>query len=253
MQRFPLGDWQAEQLRLTVFAVPDATVPFSEWWEAVTEGEPDETTMNPKRRSGVIQGAFGPGKLILRLSPDRIDWVLAPPQPDMDEATELPTLGPVLEMAGHFSAIAEKWLIRDDLPAIARVAFGAVLIHPEADHRTGYLRLPDYVPVPVDPESSDFFYQITLPPVPSATGIEGLRLNRLSKWSVVAMNLAALTFMGEAVQAQSLLKSFALRLELDMNTVPSFPGPIPHERLVDLYRELVSTGQGIATNGVVPQ
>lgn len=219
MPRFPLADWHAEQARLTVFPMPDATTRSAEWWQLVTETQPDETTMNPKKGSWLIQGAFDPGKLILRLEPDRIDWVLAPPERDSDELAavrDFPTLGPAMEMTNAFSAIVEKWLTRDDLPAVGRMAFGAVLMHPEADRQTGYQRLPDYVPVQVHPESTDFFYQINLPPMPSTTGIEGLRLNRLSKWHVVALNLAALTFTEPAVQARLVRKRFALRLELDI-------------------------------------
>ena len=253
MSRFPLADWQAEHARLTVFPMPDASTRSAEWWQAVTDGQPDETTTNPKKGSALIQGAFEPGRLILKLEPDRIDWVLAPPESDMDElaaAREFPTLGPAMEMVDAFSAIAEKWLTGDDLPAIARIAFGAVLKHPEPDRQAGYRRLPDYVPVIVDPESSDFHYQINLPPVPSATGIEGLRLNRLSKWSVAA--LQSFRFTGAAVQAQP-VGAFALRLEWDINTAAAFAGPIPHAQLVDIYRELVAASRSIAANGVVTQ
>ena len=158
-------------------------------------------------------------------------------------------LGPAMEIVDAFSAIAEKWLTRDDLPAVARIAFGVVLEHPEADRQAGYRRLPDYVPVKVDPESSDFHYQINLPPVPSATGIEGLSLNRLSKWGVAGR--MSFRFTGMAVQAQPGTEAFALRLERDINTVADFAGRIPHARLVDIYRELVAAGRAIAANGVV--
>ena len=255
MPRFPLADWQAEHARLTVFPMPEATTRSAEWWQTVTDRQPDETTMNPKKGSAVIQGALDPGQLILRLEPDRIDWVLRPPERDIDDLAatrEFPTLGPAMETVNAFSAIAEKWLARDDLPAIARIALGAVLIHPDADSQTAHLRLPDYVPVRVDPGSSDFLYQINLPRVPSATGLEGLRLNRLSKWSVAAFKGVVFRQTGTAVQAQAVHEVFALRLELDINTAPDFAGPIPHARLIEIYRELVAAGRAIATNGVTP-
>lgn len=257
MPRFPPAEWQAEQARLTVFPMPEATTRSAEWWQTVTDRQPDETTMNPKKGSALIQGALDPGKLILKLEPDRIDWVLAPSERDMEEVAvtrEFPTLGPAMELVNAFSAIAEKWLVRDDLPAIARIAFGAVLIHPEPDRQTGYLRLPEYLPVKVNPESSDFLYQINLPPVAGETGIEGLRLNRLSRWSVAAFKVAAFRVTDMAVQAaRSVSDMFALRVELDINTAPDFAGPIPHVRLIDVYRELVAAGRTIATNGVVTQ
>src|SRR5436309_2365399 len=131
MPRFPPTDWQAEHVRLTIFPMPDATARSVEWWQTVTGLQPDETTINPKKGSALIQGVFDPGRLILRLEPDRIDWVFAPPEPEMDELVtfhEIPTLGPAMERLDAFSAIVENWLAQDDLPAIARMAFGAVLI-----------------------------------------------------------------------------------------------------------------------------
>ena len=256
MPRLSLADWQAENARLTVFPMLDATTRSTEWWQTVTESQPDETRTNPKKGSALIQGALDPGRLILKLEPDRIDWVLSPAELDIEElaeAGEPPTLGPAKEIVDAFSAIAEKWLTRDDLPAIARMAFGAVLNHPETDRQAGYLRLPDYVPVQVNPESSDFLYQINLPPVPSATGIEDLLLNRLSKWSVATLQAVSLRLTGTMVQAQAAPKGFALRLELDINTVSAFAGPIPHARLVETYRELAAAGLAIATDGVVTQ
>jgi hypothetical protein len=254
MPRLPFADWQGQLARLTVFPSQDAITRSAEWWQAATDDQPDETTMNPKKGSGQIQGAFGQGKLILNLEPDRIDWLLAPADREMGEQTngEFPTLGPATEMVNTFSAIAEKWLTQDSLPAIARIAFGAVLLHPEADRRAGYLRLPDYVPVQVNPESSDFLYQINPPPVASETGIEGLHLNRLSKWSVVTLQSFAFKMSATGVTAQRADPQVtALRLELDINTVPAFAGPFPHARLVHVFRELVAAGRAIATDGVV--
>ncbi len=259
MPRFPVADWQAQQVRLTIFPTPDAATRFADWfkadwWQMVTDNQPDEITTNPKQGSGLVQGSFGTGKLILRFGTDRIDWLFVTPENDLGEgieAAEFPTLGPGMEMIGSFSAAAEKWLRRGDLPPIARIAFGAHLMHREEDRRAGYLRLPNYVPVQVDPESSDFLYQINLPPAQSFTGIEGLQLNRLNKWSVAGFALVALTMAGKVVQAQASPRVFALRLELDINTTPSFAGPIPQERLFEVFGELVGSGCSIATNGVV--
>ena len=256
MPRLPLADWRTEQCRLTVFPMPDAGTRTSEWWEAVTDGKPDEATMSPKKGSGLIHGVLGPGKLILKLEPDRIDWLLTPQDPDLEalaEQPEFPTFGPAVEMLELFSGVAEKWLALEDIPAVGRMAFGAILVHPEMDRRAGYLRLPDYLPVQADPESSDFLYQINLPPVASATGLDGLRLNRLSRWSVARFKLIALRFTGATVAERAFPEPFALRIELDINTAPEFTGPIPSARLVEVYRELVGAARTIATNGVVPQ
>lgn len=85
MPRFPLADWRAEQYRLTVFPMPDAALRSPEWWAAIAEDQPDQATVNPKKGTGLITGAFGDGRLILKLEPDRIDWVLAPKEADFNE------------------------------------------------------------------------------------------------------------------------------------------------------------------------
>jgi hypothetical protein len=255
MPRLPLADWAADQVRLTVFPMPGGRVPSDEWWQYVTDSEPDEITINPKTRSGVIQGSWGPGKLILKTEPERIDWILVPADQDLAEfaaVNEFPSLGSACEAIARFSVIAERWLGREDIPDLARIAFGATFVHPEPDRRTGYLRLPDYLPVRVDPESSDFLYQINLPRLDSRSGVEGLRLNRLSKWGVAGHKLVSVVAPAQG-QIQTSPTVFATRVELDVNTVPDFPGPISRAHLVDLYRELVSAGQSVVANGVIPE
>lgn len=256
MLRFPSSDWRPEQLRLTVFPMPGATARLLEWWESVTGSSPDETTSNPKKGSALVVGSFGSNKLVLRLEPDRIDWLFAPPAPELEglpAEPQFPTIGPLVEALGTFSGIAESWLGRNDLPDVGRIAFGAVLTHHEPDRRSGYLRLPDYVPVRIDPASSDFLYQINIP-VASGTGIDGLQINRLSKWSVAALKYFAARFTGAAVAQHPVPEPvFALRLELDINTSPGFEGPLPRGRLVEIYRELVSLGSEIAAEGILPR
>src|SRR5213594_4297678 len=126
MPRLQLAEWQAQQCRLTVFPIPDATARSPQWWEQVTNSEPDENVQNPKKGSGVITGSFGPGKLILKLEPVRIDWELIPPEPDLNEgAPDIPILGATTDMFDQFSVVAERWLSRNDLPTVGRMAFGA--------------------------------------------------------------------------------------------------------------------------------
>ena len=125
------------------------------------------------------------------------------------------------------------------------MAFGAVLTHNEQDRASAYLRLSDYVPLTLDPESSDFLYQINLP-VQSQTGIEGLRINRLSKWGATMSNTIAIVSGAARVVATPV---FAIRLELDINTAPEI-GAIPQERRIEIFRELVQLGQEIADRGI---
>jgi hypothetical protein len=244
MPRFPLADWQAEQIRLTVFAMSEVQTE-QQWWEDIAHSEPDDVNLSPRRRSASIQGAYGPGTLALRIELGRVDWLLVPSQAAIGESittSELPSLGAALNAFETFSGAVERWLARDDLPVVGRIAFGSTLIHPEASRNDAYARVPDYVPVQLPPESSDFLFQINRPQR-SATGIDGLTINRLSKWYVVQLMIVPSAVAHPPETA-------SLRVELDINTAPTFPGPIPRERLVELYRELFSEGMRVAADGV---
>lgn len=251
MPRFPPSDWLVGHFRLTAFPVPGAIARSLEWWDAASGSLPDETTSNPKKGSSIVSGSFGPGKLVLRLEPDRVDWLLIPADILDAEASLISpafvNIGSLTETLATFSEIAEQWLARHDVPEVGRLAFGAVLRHPEADRRSGYLRLPNYVPVQVDPESSDFLYQINLP-ITSTVGINGLQINRLTKWSITALKLLALASTGATIAPEP---TYAFSLELDINTDPTFGSPLPKARLVALYQELTDLGGQIATEGIV--
>jgi hypothetical protein len=253
MPPYPFAEWITEQVRLTVFPLPGATGRFpDQWWQAIVGAQPDQTVANPRIGSTSLTGTFGSGKLILKIEPDRIDWLLVPPDPDPGaQLGDFPTIGPVTENLGVFSDVVERWLSRPDMPETGRVAFGAVLKHTEADRRSGYIRLSDYLPIRVDPDSTDFFFQINVPT--DSRTIDGLRINRLSKWSIAA--LAHISFalrLGGAAVAPGTpaMIAHALRLELDINTAPEFPGPLPRARLIEIYRELLTTGQQIVTEGL---
>jgi hypothetical protein len=119
------------------------------------------------------------------------------------------------------------------------------------DRRSAYIELRDYIPVEIDPDSTDILYQINLPTAESKT-IPGLGLNRLSKWLVTQHSFISvpLGFAGGVPVTQG-PTSPTIRLELDINTLPAFEQAIPKESLVSVYRELVDAGRNIASNGVI--
>src|SRR6266481_9426106 len=166
MPPYPFAEWFAEQVRLTVFPLPGAANPNPEhWWEAIVAAPPDESTANPKMGLRTLTGTFHAGKLILKVALDRIDWLFVPQDPDpaVGLSGEFLSIGPMAENLELFSAIAERWLSQRDIPDLVRIAFGAVARHPEPDRRSAYLRLPDYLPLRIDPESTDFSLQINVP------------------------------------------------------------------------------------------
>jgi len=254
MSRLPLTDLRAEHYRLTLFPTTAGVTPPNArvWWQTIVGVEPEEGTF--KGGSGAFSGPLGERKLVLRVEPARVDWILSPTdQEDLEQALaqgDYPNIGAMPEALEAFSGIVERFLALPVLPDIARMAFGAVLLHGEPNRRTGYERLPNYVPIEVDPEWSDFLFQVNKPGV-SHSGIDGLEINRLSKWTIGAYQLTRVQFTGGGILPQtSPHRVYLFRLELDINTPPTLPGPLPRERLIDVYRELVTYGRQIAADGV---
>ena len=240
----PLDQWETEQLRLSVFQSTGGAAIPSEWWEALAGSPPDESTSNPKRGSATVSGVLDSRKLVLGVELDRIDWLLLPE--DQLAPNQVPSIGKPQEALASFSTLIESWLQRDDVPDVVRMAFGAVLHHPEVDHNAGYGRLPEYVPAEVDLETTDFLYQINQPKA-TETDIRDLIINRLSKWSVALLRVVAVTPIGPQVTWPDV---HTLRVELDINTAATFRGPLPRQRLVGVFRELVAFGVETVEHGV---
>lgn len=252
MARFEVDDWSAGQLRLTAFLGARAGGGAEQLWESVVGGSPDESTSNPKKGASQASGAHEAAKLVLRLEPERLDWLFVPEDldPESPPADPFFSVGPWVPAIDTFGRVAEKWLQRADLPPIERMAFGSVLLHREPTREAAYERLGDYLPIKPGLDSSDFLYQINHPAA-STTGIPDLRVNRLSKWSAGVFRTIgfALTPGRGPTAAVEHAAAYALRVELDINTAPDFQGPIPANRLLDVYRELVAFGREIAVSG----
>ena len=256
MPPFPLTEWRPEHLRLTAFPLPGSNLPSLNWWQQVTGTEPDARNEEPKKGAAEISGSLGERKLVLSFQPERIDWRLVPLDLDPDnlgEGLEFLNIGLFPDARETFIGICQRWFAQTDLPDFGRLAVGAVLNHPEVSRDAGYGRLPEYLPVQNKDNSSDFVYQLNVP-APSGTGIEGLRINRLSKWSVVVMRRLGFQLTIGGATAAPLLQTaqpiHALRLELDINTAAGFEGALPKARLSDILGELVNCASEVASNGV---
>jgi hypothetical protein len=147
-----------------------------------------------------------------------------------------------------------RWLSDSQIPAVTRLAFGAVIVYPVQDRETGYQVLNPYLPsVDVDPDGAfDFLYQINRPR-DSSTGIESLRVNRLSRWSVVQQVYTTFELGARPGRVLALSpQQLACRLELDINTTSDFSGILPADKLPDLFQELVDLGEEIIAKGELP-
>src|SRR5690348_12344797 len=102
MPRFSLAEWQAEQARATAFPMTDVSAALQQWWRDVVRSEPDDVIVTSKKHSGSVQGTYGPGTLVLKTEPGRVDWLLVPAEAAVQEsvpAGELPSLGAAVKTA----------------------------------------------------------------------------------------------------------------------------------------------------------
>ena len=243
-----LDAWQAEILRLTMFRNPGDLSGRSVRWESIGGTEPEMQSSKPKQGERLESGPFEGGKLLLQVQPDRIDWLYVP-----DRAKESETEPPESFLASidRFSKPMNRWL--HDYPSAPRIAFGAVLNLPVKDREEGYSRISEFLPFSVDAEaSSDFLYQINR--FRESKTIQGLRINRLSKWSVgiLMMQMVHFSTPDRGVTLFPEGDRHRCRIELDINTQPGFPEVISGDGLPALFAELVHLGKEIVREGDIP-
>lgn len=237
-------DWQAESVRATAFPSPGSGPhDNSTWWETIVGEPPENRISQPK--VGVLQeqGHFSNGMLTLISQPSRIDWLFTQTNPSE-------TSWSLEECVGIFQPVIERWLI--SAPGVQRLAFGAVLRLPVDDRKQGYEALSGFLHnVKLDPEgSSEFLFQINRPR--KSETIEGLSINRLSKWSVALLHQATYSVQPPQAAPFELMsheESAFCRLELDVNTMPDVDGELSAEILAQIFDELVTLGKEIASKG----
>lgn len=240
--------WEVTTLRLTCFLSPRADVGDVEWWKEIVGQVPEKEVKLPRRGSKKQEGPFGEGKLILSIKFNRIDWVFTVnPNEDPDDPT-MPSLGLFTQTLALFQSMMERWLHK--APQTQRLAFGAVLISPVSDRVSGYEKLQVLLPsVQLDSQgSSEFLYRINRPRL--SNKIEGLSINRLSKWAVESWNYMEMSL---PLQLDSPIQQgqqhFACSLELDINTSVEFQTDLPTDQVPAVFSELISLGMEISEKG----
>jgi len=247
MSKIDKSDWLAESLRLTVFTTAEpALADLSGSWKALIGDEPDTVEAKPKDRVLKESGPFREAFLTFRHLPQRIDWILRPSEV-VSETWR--TIGAFADETLPFIELMKKWLAAS--PEIQRLAFGAVLMDLVSDHDEGYTKVSAYLPFNVDLGARNFMYQINRRRG-SRLGVPGLEINRLSKWSCAELRTAQLV-IGETTMVNDDSPSrVAVRLEVDINTVPEYPNPLDPGNLADLFGECVDLGAEIAEKGDIP-
>lgn len=241
----PISSWHPQLLRFTAF--PKAPIDNAElgWWKNTVGSPPENVSSNARIELRQEEGETKLGHLVLAILPMRIDWLLP------EELEKPETLTPD-ESLNEFHAYVERWL--EMAPIMQRLAFGAVIEVPMQNRPSGYRQLSPYLPfVQIDADaSSDFLYQINRPR-DSTSGIQGLRINRLSKWSVsVKVSSVAPVIAGQQeLRIVPTREKYACRLELDINSVPQSEIEFSKEAAATVVRELLVLGLEIASKGDV--
>jgi len=149
--------------------------------------------------------------------------------------------------------MVSQWFSLPSCPPLRRFAFGAVLFQFVEDREDGYRQISAYLPaVKLDAKgSSDFSYQINRPR-DSRSGVPGLQVNRLCRWSVAQLMHAQVSLSDAGVQKTELGSHFACRLEMDINTSAEFRGELSPEQSKIVFGELLELGAEIAQQGDIP-
>ena len=239
----PSDDWRVEMLRLTAFPTAGESSAVAKTCWSVLFGVPYETATEDVRK-GITQlrGRIDDALMVVTRNPVTLE--LRQLAGDPAEPLTLDALSPYSQAVPPFVRYAMRWFVSVDCPNLRRLAFGAILLKPVPSQKSGYEMLNGYLPsVTVDPESCDLLYQINRRR-PSAV-VDGLRLNRLSQWSM--QQARSLTVSSDGAIAHG-LEEFACRVELDINSVSSLD-PLPADGLSHLFKELEMLASEIARDG----
>lgn len=244
--------WRVNTLRLTVFPgqnaeIPDAGQPT--WWSQLVGEAPSNRNFQPKKALFQESGPFNDGELKLNVTPIRIDWKLTPVL-DEEDLDILPTISNFEECVASFCELMTRWFAVENSFPVKRLAFGAILFDMVDNREEGYRRLAGYLPaVKINSENSaDFLYQINRPRI-STTEVQGLSINRLTKWAVAQGQVRAYSLLPNLTVFSPGAGQFACMLELDLSTDNDFIGELPNQQLSPIFNELVQLGLEISQQG----
>ncbi|MCY3947416.1 MAG: hypothetical protein OXF44_14155 [Anaerolineaceae bacterium] len=241
--------WDVVALRTTAFPKPSSETLGLGWWDSVIGEPPEERKEQPRTQESVEHAKRGKGRIELQINPVSVNWIHHITEVQPQEKFE--ALGEFQSNCEEFTALMNKWFNLDAVPDLGRLAFGAVLIQSAHSHEAGLERLAKYIrSVQVDPDNtSDFLYQINRRRA-SRQAIDGLVINRLTKWSVGRLRVLMTQSDGRSSFLPTTSESL-VQLEIDINTVPEFEGVIKREEISDVFEELVELGSEIALKGDV--
>ena len=228
--------WDVQLLRFTTFT-KDQSMPESipGIWRNVFGN--DAAVLNRNPINFTCQEAKGSNNVTLQWQPGRVDWILnyfePEPrfEPDSSFEPEISGNDNVIEpmetldvFRTRLDPILEKWFEHAAINNVVRIALGFVFVHPVASLVDGYRNLSHFFPKFDFENATDFFYQINRRR--TSKNVEGMQINRLSRWSVQShqnVRLQIRAGMDGALQLANQVHtgtpSFANRLETDVNSI----------------------------------
>lgn len=243
--------WETESLRLTAFVPPGTRIDGNrQWWAETVGHEPDEILSRSSLGQFQQVGDYQGQRLVWAANLDRMDLKLViMPSQLVEFQDRILSMGYFDELIGPFKVLCTRLLSL--FHPTRRIAFGSVLIIPVQNVREGYDEIARRVPYVQMPEgSSDFSFQVNIPKI-SAIGVDSMRINRLTKWSVMRREVLGIVLDSETPSVSSgTTLGLAQRLEMDINTPADLPDIIPVELLADVFAELVTQGIEISVNGI---
>ena len=247
-----LGCWDVQSLRATTFHPRAIDLQLgTQWWETVVGESPEQVLIRPKEKLARLSGVLDENQVALMVRPERVDWgIQAAVEDSSEEGQDIETLGHLANAIDAYSKLFDNWL--GISPDVLRLAFGAVLVRKIEDHASANRVFSRFLPdVTLDEMGSeDFLYQINRPR--ESHRMPGLRINRLTKWSVMQFGTISLEFGPSSGHLTSGPQGLACQLELDINTPAKSTEVFLQEEVGLLFQELVELGKELAREGDIP-
>ena len=145
---------------------------------------------------------------------------------------------PVFNAAiSSFRDLATQFLSRNDLPQINRLALGAAVLKSAPGLQDCGEIIKEHLPFPddYDIEPVDFLYQFNRRRL--SRTITGMNVNRLIKWSIQQVDLV--TVLAQVRVPVRTTTSFAVQLELDINSALEYGNLLQRQRVRPLFEEFI--------------
>ncbi|KUY80639.1 hypothetical protein [Burkholderia sp. RF4-BP95] len=241
-----IGAWEVQSLRAS-FISQQPVGKAEDWWQIAVGVAPEQVTSKPNVLEHSETGAFGPGRLDMRIAFNRADWIYSAVDAG---GPKLPILGGAADFLSALRKPVKTWLEAkgNEVPWV-RVAFGAVLLMPVDSIKDGNAAIGDYLPILNSKESNvkDLFVQVNYPR--ESKNLDGSVVNRLIKLSTLSLQLINITPVGPV---PSISDSMYCRAELDFSTPVDHANPLPADKIVGIFDELIDSAEAMVKEGVRP-